>query len=293
MIKIKLTKEKKILIITILISWVLLLVGFLAGYVLVSRLAKKYDIPSEHIFDAGFVAIIFGFIGAKISFFLTNIDFLLEFLQDPIGHFASLSGGFDFLGGIALAVPSVYVYLKRKGYRPFTFGDIVAPGISLAHAFGRLGCFMNGCCYGFRTETFGLRYAVDSAVFNDQVAEGLIRPSALHSLPVFPSHLVESGFLFFLTWLLVKLLKKRKFAGQTIATYFILYALFRFLNQFTRADEALGVGIFTIWHLLSATMFIAGLALYWYLRKLNSPPLAFRTKKAAEEPERTSNEIAG
>ncbi len=253
----------------------MMLVGFLAAYLLASRLAKGTGIKNGDIFDAGFVAIIAGIVGAKISYFMHSPDYFRFYMSDPIKNLAYLSGGLDFFGGLIAAVPAVLIYLLLKGYRPLAFGDIAVAGIAVGHAFGRIGCFLNGCCYGFQSDSSGLAFPSGSAVYFDHLDAGMISSYAIKSLPVFPSQLLESGLLFLLTLLLVGVFKSRKFAGRNLALYLMCYGIIRFVVQFTRADEAIQVGPLTIWHVVALGVVLSGVALYFVAWKSGYAPSEF------------------
>ncbi|MFA4987678.1 MAG: prolipoprotein diacylglyceryl transferase family protein [Candidatus Brocadiia bacterium] len=253
---------------------VLILIGYLAAFALCSRLAKRYGIRPGEIFDAGFLAIISGFAGAKVSFLLSHPDYLRFLIAHPSLDF--IFGGFDFLGGLVVGSVTVYFYLRHKKYHPFAFGDILAPGFALAHAFGRLGCFMNGCCYGFRTDDFGMCFVPESAAYIDQAAAGDIGKDALYSLPVFPTQLLEACLLFLLAAFLTRAVIHRKFAGQAFSLYLIAYGIIRFGTQFTRDDEAISLGPLKIWHIIALAVLLTGVLLYRYFRRKAAPPDAIR-----------------
>ena len=224
------------------------------------------------IFDAGFVAVLSGFTGAKISYFLHNMDYFKPFIEHPLDNLSYLSGGLDFLGGLIAAIPCVYLYLWLKKYRPVSVGDIVAPCIAFAHFFGRLGCFMNGCCYGVRSEPLGMCFSVDSPVYHDQVATGALRGVELESLPVVPTQLIEAGLLLILVFVLYKRFFKRRFAGQILALYLMGYGILRFIVQFFRDDEDFSVGFLSVWHLVAIGVFLLGITTHFVLKKKNIPP---------------------
>jgi phosphatidylglycerol:prolipoprotein diacylglycerol transferase len=261
----------------------LMLAGFLAAYLLASRLARGTNIKNSDIFDAGFVAIIAGLIGAKISYFLHSPDYFAFFISDPIGNIGYLSGGLDFFGGLIAAIPSVFLFLRAKGYEPIAFGDMIAPAIAIGHAFGRLGCFMNGCCYGVRCESCGLEFAQGSAVWYDQIADGIIGSYAIRSAAVFPSQLMELSLLVILAIVLTIMFRRRRFAGQNLAIYLASYGVIRFAVQFTRADEAIQIGPLTIWHVVALGVMTAGVVTYLVWRKRAKDPCAFRRSKPVEE----------
>lgn len=257
---------------------VLILIGLFAAFFVVGRLASKHGLSYSLIADIGMVAVISGFLGAKVSFFINNPDvfkiFIDSFSISIPTAISYLSGGFDFLGGFVLAVPCVYLFLYSKKMLPFTVGDLIAPGLALAHSFGRIGCFMNGCCYGFRTEC-GVRFSSESAVYYDQIEQGLIESYELQSLAVFPTQLLEAGLLLVLAVVLVFSFIHRKFAGETICIYIAAYGMIRFALQFTRDDGGVSFGVLSIWHLFALAVFAFGVAAFVVLKRKNGDPLRF------------------
>ncbi|MDZ7816067.1 MAG: prolipoprotein diacylglyceryl transferase [Planctomycetota bacterium] len=271
----------------------MILVGFLSAYLLISKLARGTSVKMGHVFDAGFLAVVVGFIGAKISYFMHNADYFQFIMSDPIGNIAYLSGGLDFFGGLILGVPTVYFFLRFKGYRAWSVGDLIVPGLALAHAFGRIGCFLNGCCYGFACKSCGLQFSDESAVYYDQLESGLIPPSAVESLPVFPSQLLEASLLFILCGILAYLFSRRKFAGQVVGTYLVAYGVIRFCVQLTRADEAVEIfGPFKIWHLVAFGVFVSGAVLYTWLRRKSCEPDHFLRDGRQDTSEDTEQQAA-
>lgn len=108
--------------------------------------AKRYEMKAESVLDLAILCVVMGFLGAKVFFVILSWK---QFLADPLSVLGS--SGFVVYGGIIFGVVSALIYCKIKDIRFFTYFDLLAPSVALAQAFGRLGCFFAGCCYGKET----------------------------------------------------------------------------------------------------------------------------------------------
>ncbi len=164
-----------------------------------------------------------------IMVFSAVIGFACAILFNKIIHFDTQKSLFDyegmsFLGGLLGGV-AAFLILYRVIIKQYSWllpsVDAVVPGLVMAHAFGRIGCFFGGCCYGKPCSAFGVIYPHGSLPFERY------GPS-----PVFPVQLLESAFLILLFWVFVFILRK-----HVIASYLILYGGFRFVIEFFRGDD--------------------------------------------------------
>jgi len=150
--------------------------------------------------------------------------------EDPSYYMASPAklfkgSGFVFYGSFLFAVPTMFWFFKRNKLPTYAMLDIMAVTTCLVHMFGRLGCFMAGCCYGHPTESiFGV-------IFTDPACHA--KPKGV---PLHPTQLYEAFFIFGVFLLLLVLRKKRKFYGQLFLTYLLLYAIGRYAIEFFRGD---------------------------------------------------------
>jgi phosphatidylglycerol:prolipoprotein diacylglycerol transferase len=201
-------------------------IGFLLGITLASRRAKKEGIDPELIVDMGVYLLLAAIIGSRILYVLTA---LREFTTHPLEVFAIWKGGLVFYGGVLAAVPVGIWYVRKHNLPVWKTADIMAPYAALGHAFGRLGCFFAGCCYGAPcTGTFCI-------TFTD--------PHSLAPLgtPLFPTQLMESAGEFMIFGVLLLLRRYKRFDGQLFGLYLIFYAVLRFSIEFFRGDVARGV----------------------------------------------------
>jgi phosphatidylglycerol:prolipoprotein diacylglycerol transferase len=223
-------------------------IGFLVGLFFIRRDARKEGIDQNVITDMCFWGLLVAIVGTRLLYIAM---FPEEFSwSDPIGWFAIWRGGLVFQGGPPAAIVFCYFYLKRKGLPTWRTADIILPYLPLGHAFGRLGCFLNGCCYGLpsdlpwaipfrRVPWDASQPAVGSPVFLDHLS----RFDDMHvtdhwSHAVHPTQLYESAALLVITGILLLLRKKwRPFNGFTLPAYLFLYGVWRFINEFFRGDH--------------------------------------------------------
>lgn len=213
-------------------------VGFILCYWFARKLAKLSGRRPEEVDTLILMAAVTGVIGARIVFVAQN--WATEFAANPMRIFAFWEGGLVFYGGLLLAIVAFIVYAKMKGERIFSLGDFCLVFVPLGHAFGRLGCFMHGCCYGALCgdSALGVCFPPRSPAFMNQVAQGLISPYALKSLPVWPTQLFEAAgclLLFGALWWVYRQWAKT-LPGLTVACYTLGYALLRFVGECLRDD---------------------------------------------------------
>jgi phosphatidylglycerol:prolipoprotein diacylglycerol transferase len=159
------------------------------------------------------------FIGGHLLYAAVN--------PQPAGALALTFAGSVFYGGLAGGIAAGALYLKLTG-RGFTeYSDIAAPSIPLFHAFGRLGCFLGGCCYGVES---GVGFIYRRALIES--ANGVRR------LPV---QLIESAFLLLLCAVLTRLYRRGAARGRLLYIYLVSYGAFRFVIEFWRGDEYRGI----------------------------------------------------
>jgi phosphatidylglycerol:prolipoprotein diacylglycerol transferase len=127
----------------------MMVLGFLCGIYLARWRARRFGENPDRIFTLGLLALVGGVVGARLAYVIEKWD--AEFAQagDPLVAMLDItSGGLIYYGGVALAVALVTGYLAVKRLSVRRFLDILAPSLMIGLAFGRVGCLMNGCCYG-------------------------------------------------------------------------------------------------------------------------------------------------
>lgn len=215
-------------------------IGFLVAVAVIKRLAIRSRLPVDPILDLTFWGLMVGFLGARIVFVITRWSF---FVEDPISIFKVWEGGLVFFGGPLAVVPFAIGFMKKKKLPAWKTADILVPGLSIAHVFGRFGCVAAGCCYGKPTGTdYGIRLHSD------------LVEVALRGIPLHPVQLYEAGAVFILFLGLLYVYQKRAFDGQVVLTYFMAYPVIRSIVEIYRGDTIRG---FVIEDVLSTSQFIS------------------------------------
>jgi phosphatidylglycerol:prolipoprotein diacylglycerol transferase len=205
---------------------VFLALGMLLALYVASRLGQRDGIPRERIYDIGLWTLIGGLIGSKMLMFFVEDHvqvFTLDFLRSGGVFYGGFIGGF-----LALAI------LIRWYKLPFwKVADAFAPGAALGQAFGRQGCFSAGCCWGKATTLpWGVHF---TELGHEYTGVPIYGPDG-SDLYLHPTQLYESFFMLVVFAFLYYLHRKKKFDGQILVMYAIIYSIFRFLIEFIRDD---------------------------------------------------------
>ena len=181
-----------------------------------------------------------GFIGARVLYIFTRWDY---FTSDPGAVLRVWEGGLVFLGGPLACIPFGIWYIRKYKLPMWKTMDILVPGLTVNHAFGRLGCLAAGCCYGKPTGgSWGIRLYSDLV---DREYQGV---------PLHPTQIYESTALFILFFGLLYTFRKRAFDGQVVLTYFMAYPVIRSIIEIFRGDQIRG---FVIDGVLSTSQFLS------------------------------------
>ena len=216
-------------------------IGFIVGLAVAGWRARSEGIPAEQITDLGVWLIIAGMLGGKlfhIIFFWD--DFIAGWRADGL---RSLREGFVFYGGFIVASLAAVVYTRLKRLPLVKLADIFAPSIALGHAFGRMGCFFNGCCYG---KPCSLPWAVTFP-----------RPHVMAGIPVHPTEIYEAlGNLAIFAGLSL-FYRHKRFDGQVWWLYVLSYGILRLLVEFFRGDyDQHYFGVLTIGQIVAIVMIV-------------------------------------
>ncbi len=228
-------------------------IGFLAAAWLLGKNRSYAKMSADQASASLFIAMIAGLVGARIFY-------VVQFFDQYRNHLWRIiridQGGLVFYGGFLLAIASLWVFACRRKLDIVRILDAYTPAIALAHVCGRIGCFLNGCCYGRPTGLFlGVRYPAGS--------EASLRcpDVALH-----PVQLYEAGGQFLLMFLYLYLLRRAP-RGVAMSCYLIFYGTFRFLNELLRGDNPRVFELFTPAQLIGLAIIPAGvLLLVYFLR---------------------------
>jgi len=222
--------------------------AFLAGLWTATRRAPRENIPGEKIADVTFWLMLGTIVGARTVYVTTY--WKTEFVHQPISEiFMIQHGGLVYYGGLigAIITGSLYVWWQKLPL--WKVADVLAPSIALGNVFGRIGCLLNGCCYGRACSLpWAIRFPAD-------------HPTG--GAPVHPTEIYDALLNLVLYFGLAWLFRHKKFDGQVFATYLIGYAVFRFAVEFFRGDyppDHIHAGL-TSGQVVSIPIFVAGLAL--------------------------------
>ena len=215
-----------------------LALGMLFALLAASRLAAKDGLPKNRIYDLGLWTLVGGLVGSKLLMLVVEPDtpvFTIDFLRSGGVVYGGIIGGF------------ITVALLVRHYKlPFwKVADAFAPAVALGQAFGRQGCFAAGCCWGKPTDLFfGVHFTEAGHEYTGVPVYG---PD--HSdLFLYPTQLIESFTMLAVFGFLWYLHRRKKFDGQVLIAYGIIYSIFRFLIEFIRDDprgELLGLTALT------------------------------------------------
>jgi len=151
----------------------MMVIGFLAAVWLIRYLSRDITPNPQLITNAALYSLIAGVVGARLFFVIHYFD---QFRENPLSVFAIWNGGLELLGGVILAITVIVLFLWRNKLPIRRYLDILAIGLMLALAFGRIGCFLNGCCFGKPTKLpWAVRFPYDSFAYLSQINSNLRR----------------------------------------------------------------------------------------------------------------------
>jgi phosphatidylglycerol---prolipoprotein diacylglyceryl transferase len=227
-------------------------IGIILGVAVAVRRGRKIGMATGDTLDLTFYAIVVGLVGARALYVAMHAKEYARLcsgtslprttgrvLADCLAALKFWQGGLAFLGGALLAAVVILLYARRKGLRLGDVADVLAPSVSLAHVFGRLGCFMVGCCYGKAWQS-GAHFPLDSVAYSELLARGTIHTGAPCTPGLHPTQLYESAgeLLIFLGLLLVW--RRRRFPAAVALAYALAYGVLRFFVELFRDDQVRG-----------------------------------------------------
>ncbi len=210
---------------------VLLAIAFISALFVAGRLGARDGLPRERLYDLGLWMLLAAIVGSKFLMLFTEP----QFRENPLRLLSLdfLRSGGVFYGGFLGAVAVGYLLVKRYQLPWWKTADAFAPGIALGQFFGRQGCFAAGCCWGAPTGLpWGVHFSdAGHAVTGVPVVNAFGQPLHLH-----PTQLYESFAALLFFGVLVWLHRRKRFDGQVILTYAVLYGITRFTIEFFRDD---------------------------------------------------------
>ncbi len=200
----------------------MLVIAFFVAAFLASQEAKRRGLNPDFVFNLLFVSFVSGIIGARLFFVIENLG---VYLKNPREIIMLSHGGMSWFGGLILGSAAGIIYIKIKSLGVYKILDLIVPFLALGQSIGRIGCFLNGCCFG---KEFVL-------------------------IPV----QIISSFLLLVIFIILRMFQSRPHkCGQIFYSYLVLYSTKRFFIEFWRADNPIVFYGLTLFQLISIFIFV-------------------------------------
>jgi phosphatidylglycerol---prolipoprotein diacylglyceryl transferase len=236
--------------------------GFLAGILTWHWLGRRETRPPGFAADLGFWLLTSGIVGSRIAYVVAN---WAHYRAAPLEIIRIDQGGLIFYGGLILASGALAFFARHHRLPLWHAADFAVPGLAIGHALGRVGCFLNGCCYG--------RPAGDACC--GIVYPAVSEPGRLFAgIPLYPVQLIESACLLVIWIVLLFAYPRRKKDGGVFALYLVLYPPCRFLLEYLRGDARQSWLAIDAAQTVSLALFLAGLLLFVFLPRQKFTPSA-------------------
>lgn len=203
-------------------AWgLLLMIGFLLATWRAAQNGKRYNISPENVWDIALIGLFGGIVGARLLYVLLTWN---DYATNPLNIFALWNGGMTSFGGFVGGIIAGIIACRIKKVDAWNMADLAAVSFPIGYFFGRIGCFLNGCCYGGVCELpWAVQFHIKDATGND-----ILTP------PSHPAQLYSAIAAAIMFAILLPLERKRAFRGQVILAFLILYSIYRFLVEFVR-----------------------------------------------------------
>jgi len=270
----------------------MLFLGFTVGGWTAVHRAERIGIRGETVWDLALWAFFAGIVGARVFYCIQYAERVFfdsvggqQVLKGPVALvFAAVNlpdGGLVLYGGVVAGVSTYLFYCYQKNLSVLRMADVAMPSLLMGLAFGRLGCFFNGCCYGDRCElpwavTFPMGSVPDMAL----VRQGFIAPDETLVFALHPSQVYSSLNALLLAVLTAVYFRYRHRDGAVLALGMLAYPITRFVIEYLRGDEMGQFNTsFTISQWISIALFSAGLVyLAWLSRRATATPVTLQER---------------
>ena len=218
----------------------MMVIGFGVGIWRATRISKKRGIEPERVYDIALVILLSSIVGARLIYILLNPD-----TESFRNFFAVWQGGLSFHGGALFAIIFGYAYTKFAKLPFWKCADLIVPSVAIGYAFTRIGCFLNGCCYGAPTDLpWGVRF----------LEQGMLTP------PSHPTQIYAAFASLLIFFILTRFERLNRAPGFIFISYLGLYSIYRFLIEYLRAGfsaemwmfgltqaQGVSIAIFALW----------------------------------------------
>lgn len=247
-----------------------LIACFLSGFIILKFVRKEDSKVVWQTLGILFLSFVVLYVSAGI------FDALFHSIQAGTLVTAGITWEGGVIGGFTAFILLTHFFLREKKGQVLSHFSQLIPGVALGHAFGRIGCFLGGCCYGRVSFTCGVVFP-DGSPADLDIANDLVG-----SVPVLPTQLWEAAFEFALYLLMIGLYKKLK--NYNLEFWLVNYGVFRFIVEFFRGDDRGATGFFlSPSQLMSIVLVAAGVLMFLYERGKIFPALAKKAEKWREE----------
>lgn len=214
--------------------YIFITLGIFVGLYFFYKYSKKQDIALPYFLDLSIISIISGYVGGRIFHVLLSMP--SYYLEHPKEVFYFWQGGYAIYGATITPILFIYLYSKYKKIAFLKITDALAPSLSIGTAIGRVGCLLQGCCFGKPT----------TMLWGMDVNGTYVHPTQIY--------LSLHGLLMF--FILAKLFKSKRYDGQLTYWYFLLYSVGRFIIESFRADNIAKVHSLSSFQILSLILFV-------------------------------------
>lgn len=222
---------------------VMVALGFALATLCIYARAPKYGIDRDQVVDLMIIMLISGLVGARSFYVLQNLDY---YRVNPFEILNLSRGGLVWYGAFILGLAGAALYIRIKRMDFWQAADLAAPYIALAQSVGRIGCFLNGCCYGSEAPS-GCLVAVKGAC-----GDYLCHPTQLYS-----------ALALLCIYIILRLWQEyRRFTGEIFLGYCILYSYKRILAEFLRGDNPRIIFNLTMAQIISCAILICAAAFF-------------------------------
>lgn len=233
---------------------------------LAARRARREGLDPEMIYGLALWFVAGGLLGARLfyvaQYWGTRVRTFWEI-------FRIWEGGIVFYGSVIGATVAFFAYRVRHKFPIRAMLDVIAPSTALGIALGRVGCFLNGCCYGDRCDLpWAVRFPAKTGPWVSQVNRGLLAEGAAWSLPVHPTQLYAAFDGIVLLVLLTAFYPLRRRDGEVMGLLMLTYPISRFLIEHLRNDEGVFLAGMTVSQCISVGLFVVGLIDWFALGRL-------------------------
>lgn len=217
----------------------MLAVAFISGMLVAARRARNRGLDPRHVYDISLVILVTAIIGARLFHFFFHYSSYAITGEPFLQLLRIWDGGLMLFGGFIFAVVGSLIFLRVRKLPLWELADIIAPSVPLGMGFARIGCFLNGCCFGRPTDSWlGVVYPNHSAAYS-------FRTGILPGTPVLPTQLFEAAFGFFLFGALLFAERHwKRFHGFILGLMIAFFGAWRlFIEEFRyREDDMRALG---------------------------------------------------